>query len=314
MCAGIERRARGRAAVLISAQVGPVAPVLDAQDVQHVDPGHPRRGTQRPRHLVDQRPGTKADRHQRGQPLRADDADGVRGDVRGDSRTGRIGQVVAERDLDPVVGRLGPDHNQAGLRHEAEQVRHDREQRLGRSGPDLDRVRLERVRGLRGARGLKAGGCLSDERDLRDDQALRDDRGLRDGLGLASARGFGTMRGVVTRGKRLCHMASVRPGRISQSGQLNACGKREVIHRQVGGRFDKRLSPSEWRARDPSFWPCMHPERNLPGVFWLLGELGGPWRLSRVPSGACVKPSITPQASVARSGRWIWSNNLDLEH
>ena len=100
MRAGIERRARGRAAGLVGAQVGPVASVLDAQDVQHVDPGRPRRGAQRARHRVDQRPGTVADRHQRGQPLRAEHADGVRGDVRGDPRAGRIGQVVAERDLD----------------------------------------------------------------------------------------------------------------------------------------------------------------------------------------------------------------------
>ena len=161
MRGGIERHARSRAAVPIGAKVGPVASVLDAQDVQHVDPGRPGRGTQCVRHRVDQRPGTVADRHQRGQPLRTDHADGVRGDVRRDPRTGRIGQVVAERDLDAVVRSLGPDHDQAGLRHEAEQARHDREQRLGRSGADLDGVRLRGVRAEGWPGWARAGGGLA---------------------------------------------------------------------------------------------------------------------------------------------------------
>ena len=125
MRAGIERRARGRAAGFIGAPVGPVAAVLDAQDVPQLDAGLPGCVPQCAGYRVDQGLGTVADGHHRGQPLRAEHADGVLGDVRGGPGTGRIGQVVAEGDLDAVVRRLGPDHDQAGLRHEAEQVRHD---------------------------------------------------------------------------------------------------------------------------------------------------------------------------------------------
>jgi hypothetical protein len=60
--------------------------------------------------------------------LRADDADGVRGDVRGHPGARRVGQVIAEGDPDPAARRLGSHHHQAGLRREAEQVRHDGEQ------------------------------------------------------------------------------------------------------------------------------------------------------------------------------------------
>ena len=52
----------------------------------------------------------------------------MRGDVRGHPGARRVGQIVAEGDLDPAARRLGSHHHQAGLRHEAEQVRHDGEQ------------------------------------------------------------------------------------------------------------------------------------------------------------------------------------------
>ena len=125
MRAGIERRARDWAAGFIGAPVGPVAPVLDAQDVPQLNAGLPGCVPQCARYRIDQGFRTVADGHHRGQPLRAEHADGVFGDVRGDPGTGWIGQVVAERDLDAVVRRLGPEHDQAGLRHEAEQVRYD---------------------------------------------------------------------------------------------------------------------------------------------------------------------------------------------
>ncbi len=77
------------------------------------------------------------------------------GQVRGDADTGRIGQVVPERDLDVAGQVIDPDHHEAGLRHEAEQVRDEGEQRRGRvdgngvglhAGPSLRVLRM-RVRG-----------------------------------------------------------------------------------------------------------------------------------------------------------------------
>jgi hypothetical protein len=106
-----------------------------------------------------QRPGTVADRHRSGQPLRGADADRVRCDVGGQVRVGRIGQVVAERDPDAVARRRGPDHHDAGLGHEADQVRHDREQCRGRAGPDND-AGLRSRGGLRGLGGLDGLGGM----------------------------------------------------------------------------------------------------------------------------------------------------------
>jgi hypothetical protein len=46
----------------------------------------------------------------------------VRGEVGDQVRLGRIGQVVAERELDAVAGRHDPDHDEARLGDEAEQM------------------------------------------------------------------------------------------------------------------------------------------------------------------------------------------------
>ena len=102
----------------------------------HVDPGLPGRVPHFVRDRGHQRLGTVADRHRRGQPLRAQDGDRVRGEIGDQVGLGRIGQVVAERDPDAVAGRRDPDHDEARLGDEAEQMRDEREQGGGRAGPD----------------------------------------------------------------------------------------------------------------------------------------------------------------------------------
>ena len=144
----IQGRARGRAARLIAADVRPVAQVLDAQEFLHLDPGARQRLPDGVRDRRDERLGAVSDGHRRVQPLRADDGRGVRGEVGGGAEAGRVGQVVPERDPDAVPGRRGPDHHDAGLRDEAEQVRDDREERRGRVHPD-DPVHVGGLRGLR---------------------------------------------------------------------------------------------------------------------------------------------------------------------
>ena len=47
------------------------------------------------------------------------------GDVRGLPGVRRIGQVVAEGDLDPLPRPARADHHEAVVRVKAEQVRHD---------------------------------------------------------------------------------------------------------------------------------------------------------------------------------------------
>ena len=158
LAAGSKGVPGGGTAGLVAARVGPVAAVLDPEDVAQVDPGLPRRVAQRVRDRVDQDFGTVSDRRHRGQLLRADDADGVRGDVRGDPGAGRVGQVVAEGDLDAVARRRGPHHHQAGLRHEAEQVRHDGEQLARRARADRHRARLWLVPAVRAAESATGNG------------------------------------------------------------------------------------------------------------------------------------------------------------
>src|SRR5207249_1931833 len=80
-----------------------VAAVLDPEHVRQFDPGLPRRVAQCVRDRVDQGFGPVSNRRHRPQPLRADDADGMRGDVRSDPGTRRVGQVVAEAHLDPAT-------------------------------------------------------------------------------------------------------------------------------------------------------------------------------------------------------------------
>jgi hypothetical protein len=129
--AGIEGHAGGRAAGLVAAQVGPVAAVLDPQEIPEVDAGL---GEGVPQHVFqrgDQGFVAVSDRHGRGQPQRPEDAGGVRGDVRGHGGVGWIGQVIPERDLDAITRRRRADHDKACVRHEPEQVRHDRQQRCG---------------------------------------------------------------------------------------------------------------------------------------------------------------------------------------
>ena len=61
---------------------------------------------------------------------------GVRGDLGGGAGVGRVGEVVAQRDLDPAVGWSGAEDDEAGLGGEAEQVRDDREQAGRVADPD----------------------------------------------------------------------------------------------------------------------------------------------------------------------------------
>ena len=63
-------------------------------------------------------------------------AGGVRGDLRGGAGVGRVGEVVAQRDLDPAIRWSGAEDDEAGLGGEAEQVRDDREQAGRVADPD----------------------------------------------------------------------------------------------------------------------------------------------------------------------------------
>ena len=72
----------------------------------------------------------------------------MRGDLGDQFRLGRVGQVIAERYPDTVAGRRDPDHEQARLGDEAEQMRDEPQQGGGRAGPDYE-VRLLVVLGPR---------------------------------------------------------------------------------------------------------------------------------------------------------------------
>ena len=84
-----------------------------------VDPGPLRRVPHRVRRRCHQRLGTLSDGDRGGQLLGADDAGRVCGEV----RPMRVGQVIPERDPDAVARGREPDHDDAGLGHEAEQMR-----------------------------------------------------------------------------------------------------------------------------------------------------------------------------------------------
>ena len=158
----VQANSLGRAAGGLTAQVGPVAAVLDAQSVPQFQAGRLRL---RP-DVVDDRGDqlawavTDDDRH--GLPLAGQDGDRVLGDgARGGGGRG-VGKVKAEGDVNAAVRRPGAEHDQAAGRDEAEQVRDDGEDR-GR-GADADgarrgRRRRRRRRGRRGRRVLRSAGA-----------------------------------------------------------------------------------------------------------------------------------------------------------
>jgi hypothetical protein len=59
----------------------------------------------------------------------------VPGDILGHALAWRVGQVVPERDPNTVTGRGEPDHDQAVLGHEPEQLRDDGQQGRRRTDP-----------------------------------------------------------------------------------------------------------------------------------------------------------------------------------
>jgi hypothetical protein len=76
---------------------------MDSEELAEVDLGLPGCIAQFVCDRGNQPARTVSDRHRGGQPLGAQDADRVRGDVGDQVRLGRIGQVVAEREPDAVA-------------------------------------------------------------------------------------------------------------------------------------------------------------------------------------------------------------------
>ena len=136
MRGGVERHALGRAARRLAAQVGPVPAVFHPQDVMHPQARAGHRVAGRVGDRGDQRPGAVPGDDDGGQLVAGQDAGGVRGDLGGGAGVGRVGEVVAQRDLDPAIRWSGAEDDEAGLGGEAEQVRDDREQAGRVADPD----------------------------------------------------------------------------------------------------------------------------------------------------------------------------------
>jgi hypothetical protein len=119
----VERHPAHGAARRVGTQIRPVTAVLHAQDLAQLHDGAAGCGTDGVDERGDQRAGAVTGHDGGGQVLAGEHAHDVRGDLGGKTGVGRVGQVVADRDLDPVARRPGAEHDQARLGYEAEQVR-----------------------------------------------------------------------------------------------------------------------------------------------------------------------------------------------
>ena len=132
----VEANSLGRAAGGLTAQVGPVAAVLDAQGVPQFQAGPLRLRPDEVDDRGDQVAWAVTDDDRHGLPLAGEDGDRVLGDGARGGGGWRIGKVKAEGDVNAALRRPGAEHDQAPGRDEAEQVRDDSEDR-GR-GADAD--------------------------------------------------------------------------------------------------------------------------------------------------------------------------------
>ena len=118
------------------AQVGPVAAILNSQHLAQREPGAARRGAKRVGDRRDQLPGTVADQDGRGDPLPGQYRHRVASDLLRYRGVRRVGQVVAEAELDPASRRSQAKYDQALARVETEQVRYDGQDARRRIHPD----------------------------------------------------------------------------------------------------------------------------------------------------------------------------------
>jgi len=149
MAADVERRALRRTAARVGADVGPVAPVLNPECLGHRDSCLGRTLAQRGGDRRDLRVCAVAHREHSPDALGRQEAHRVPGEGGGHPGLARVGHVVAERDPNLAVARLGADYHDAAPWVETKKARDDRDQGRRRADtyPQLRDARVQRVSG-----------------------------------------------------------------------------------------------------------------------------------------------------------------------